>query len=194
MCPPSLIFGQLEAGKLDLIPTCTPEVKVSSSCTALLQSPRTNNVKVCLSLLGTWTGSPEEQWQPGKSTLLSVLVSIQAMIFCENPWENEPGNENDAAASSSGRTASEMYNQEIQSLTTRYAILDWLREPTMRDSVWSHVLTQYFSHHREKIMQKIRTWAVSNRKITGWECSVGRVNLVTELAAALGFTTQRGQN
>lgn len=43
---------------------------------------------VCLSLLGTWTG---ESWKPGESTILQVLLSIQAMILCENPWYNEPG-------------------------------------------------------------------------------------------------------
>lgn len=44
--------------------------------------------KVCLSLLGTWPGQP---WDPSQSTLLQVLVSIQAMILCEDPWYNEPG-------------------------------------------------------------------------------------------------------
>jgi len=38
--------------------------------------------KVCLSLLGTWSGEP---WKPGVSTLLQVLVSIQAMTFCDEP-------------------------------------------------------------------------------------------------------------
>ena len=46
--------------------------------------------KVCLSLLGTWPGEP---WKPGESTLLQVLVSLQAMVFCEQPWYNEPGRE-----------------------------------------------------------------------------------------------------
>jgi ubiquitin-protein ligase len=45
--------------------------------------------KVCLSLLGTWAGSPEENWQPRKSTLLQVLVSIQSMILVEAPYFNE---------------------------------------------------------------------------------------------------------
>ncbi|EFI28700.1 ubiquitinating enzyme [Coprinopsis cinerea okayama7 len=44
--------------------------------------------KVCLSLLGTWPGSPEEQWT-NKSTLLQVLVSIQSMILNEAPYFNE---------------------------------------------------------------------------------------------------------
>ena len=38
--------------------------------------------KVCLSLLGTWHGgSDSEKWQPGKSSLFQVLLSLQGMIF-----------------------------------------------------------------------------------------------------------------
>lgn len=46
--------------------------------------------KVCLSLLGTWAGPG---WQPGKSTLLQVLVSIQSLIMVPDPYFNEPGYE-----------------------------------------------------------------------------------------------------
>jgi hypothetical protein len=44
--------------------------------------------KVCLSLLGTWTGPG---WISGQSTLLQVLISIQSLILCEEPYLNEPG-------------------------------------------------------------------------------------------------------
>jgi len=37
--------------------------------------------KVCLSLLGTWTGQSLENWDPKISTLLQVLVSLQAIIM-----------------------------------------------------------------------------------------------------------------
>jgi ubiquitin-protein ligase len=45
--------------------------------------------KVCLSLLGTWPGSPEEQWNASRSTLLQVLVSVQSMILVDAPYFNE---------------------------------------------------------------------------------------------------------
>jgi hypothetical protein len=44
--------------------------------------------KVCLSLLGTWSGPG---WISGQSTLLQVLISIQSLILCEEPYLNEPG-------------------------------------------------------------------------------------------------------
>lgn len=48
----------------------------------------TDGQKVCLSLLGTWQGPG---WIAGQSTLLQVLISIQSLILCEEPYLNEPG-------------------------------------------------------------------------------------------------------
>ena len=49
-------------------------------CPLLAQSlPRG---KVCLSLLGTWKGPG---WDPKKSSILQVLVSIQSLVFVERP-------------------------------------------------------------------------------------------------------------
>lgn len=46
---------------------------------------------VCPSLLNTWSGSQSEMWTPGKSTMLQVLLSIQALVLNEKPYFNEPG-------------------------------------------------------------------------------------------------------
>ena len=47
--------------------------------------------KVCLSLLGTWSGGQGEAWDPNVSSLLQVLISIQALILVPQPFFNEPG-------------------------------------------------------------------------------------------------------
>jgi len=47
--------------------------------------------KVCLSLLNTWTGSGNEVWNPKSSTILQVLLSLQALVLNENPYFNEAG-------------------------------------------------------------------------------------------------------
>lgn len=49
-----------------------------------------NNGKVCLSILGTWPGRPEEQWGP-HCTILQVLTSIQSLVLVDEPYYNEPG-------------------------------------------------------------------------------------------------------
>lgn len=76
------------------------------------------NGYVCLSLLGTWQGPG---WDPSHSTLLQIFVSIQAMIFCQDPWCNEPGREN-----MGNGVQSKNYNRTIQGLTVRHAMLEWL--------------------------------------------------------------------
>ncbi|XP_020105815.1 probable ubiquitin-conjugating enzyme E2 24 [Ananas comosus] len=47
--------------------------------------------KVCLSLLKTWTGSGSEMWNPESSTVLQVLLSLQALVLNEKPYFNEAG-------------------------------------------------------------------------------------------------------
>ncbi|XP_030506862.2 putative ubiquitin-conjugating enzyme E2 38 [Cannabis sativa] len=49
------------------------------------------NGTVCLSLLNTWSGKTTERWNPAESTVLQVLVSIQALVLNERPYFNEPG-------------------------------------------------------------------------------------------------------
>jgi len=53
--------------------------------------------KVCLSLLKTWRGGPGEMWTSDVSTVMQVLTSIQALIFVDQPYYNEPGYERDSA-------------------------------------------------------------------------------------------------
>ncbi|KAL6850228.1 hypothetical protein ACP4OV_020855 [Aristida adscensionis] len=65
--------------------------------------------KVCLSLLGTWGGKGCEKWNPSQSTMLQVLVSIQALILNEYPYYNEPGYEASANTQTGQRSALE-YN------------------------------------------------------------------------------------
>jgi ubiquitin-conjugating enzyme E2 O len=47
--------------------------------------------KVCLSLLNTWAGTGTEVWNPGSSTILQVLLSLQALVLNEKPYFNEAG-------------------------------------------------------------------------------------------------------
>ncbi|KAF3655073.1 putative ubiquitin-conjugating enzyme E2 25 [Capsicum annuum] len=52
-----------------------------------------NYEKVCLGLLNTWSGKGNEKWLPKTSTMLQVLVSIQALILNANPFFDKPGYE-----------------------------------------------------------------------------------------------------
>ncbi|OCH95740.1 hypothetical protein OBBRIDRAFT_744889 [Obba rivulosa] len=109
-----------------------------------------NNGKVCLSLLGTWPGQPEEQWSP-KSTLLQVVVSIQSMILIDLPYFNEPGY---------GRAVPEdprsiAYNRDVAANTIRWAILDWLKDEH-RDGIWADVIVSHFALRRTNIRKFVQ--------------------------------------
>lgn len=74
--------------------------------------------KVCLSLLGTWAGPG---WISGESTLLQVLVSIQSLIFVDDPYYNEPGYEA-IQGTPIGNKSSEAYNATIRKETLLHTI------------------------------------------------------------------------
>merc|ERR1711874_486932 len=65
--------------------------------------------KVCVSLLGTWSGKGTETWTPN-SNLLQLLVSIQGLILVNEPYFNEAGYERQKGTQQ-GRENSRMYNE-----------------------------------------------------------------------------------
>ncbi|KAK6585937.1 hypothetical protein PZA11_000994 [Diplocarpon coronariae] len=112
---------------------------------------------VCLSLLNTWPGHPSEAWQPGKSTILSVLVSIQAMILgAPLPWENEPGHEG------SGRTPRVLaHKSRVQSRTVRFGMIAWLEnkfDTQTKELIWKDISQTYWKHNGEKVLGYVKEW------------------------------------
>lgn len=125
--------------------------------------------QVCLSLLNTWSGSADEMWQPNKSTILAVLVSVQAMILgAVHPWENEPGPEFRAHTA-----ASDDYTLMVQCKTVKYGMISWLRErdnqarPYHTD-IWKDVSTAYWKHNGEKVLKNVRAWAQTNDRLSNY--------------------------
>ncbi|KAK7264720.1 hypothetical protein RJT34_32330 [Clitoria ternatea] len=49
------------------------------------------NGKVCLSLINTWQGNKNEKWDPSRSTILQLLVSLQGLVLNDMPYFNEAG-------------------------------------------------------------------------------------------------------
>jgi ubiquitin-conjugating enzyme E2 O len=41
--------------------------------------------KVCLSILGTWSGDRTETWSAARSSLLQAFVSIQGLVLVKEP-------------------------------------------------------------------------------------------------------------
>ncbi|OBZ78821.1 Baculoviral IAP repeat-containing protein 6 [Grifola frondosa] len=115
--------------------------------------------KVCLSLLGTWPGRPEEQWS-SKSTLLQVLVSIQSMILVDLPYFNEPG----FGMADPTNGASISYNRNIRKQTIRWAMIEWLKDEH-QNGIWSDVIVSHFSIRNAKIRKCIQQWATEDPSV-----------------------------
>ena len=100
-------------------PNSPPRVHYHSTASERLNPNLYEDGKVCLSLLGTWSGPG---WVSGQSTLLQVLVSIQALILVENPFFNEPGFEKQINTPE-GRQNSDRYNEKARLISLRSAMM-----------------------------------------------------------------------
>ncbi|KAK2383983.1 putative ubiquitin-conjugating enzyme E2 [Trifolium repens] len=107
-------------------PAVPPQVHYHSG--GLRLNPNLYNCgKVCLSLLGTWHGKNSENWIADKSTMLQVLVSIQALILNEKPYFNEPGYAESFRAAE-GQRRSKEYNDNTFILSLK-TMMYTLRKP-----------------------------------------------------------------
>ncbi|KAL5255210.1 hypothetical protein ACHWQZ_G014599 [Mnemiopsis leidyi] len=97
--------------------------------------------KVCLSLLGTWTGKGTEQWTES-SNLLQLLISIQSLVLNSTPYYNEAGF-NKYKETQGGEINAKLYNEMVV-----YKILD-------------HVVRMYNYPH-EAFEQEIRSYHIVN--------------------------------
>ncbi|XP_037876101.1 survivin-1 isoform X3 [Bombyx mori] len=113
-----------------------------------------NDGKVCLSVLNTWHGRPEEKWNAHTSSFLQVLVSIQSLILVPEPYFNEPGYER-SRGTRVGSTASLEYNSNIYQACVRWAMLEHLRNP---EPCFKEVIQTHFWIKRNEIMQTVANW------------------------------------
>jgi len=109
------------------------------------------NGKVCLSLLGTWTGKDSETWCPERSNLLQVLVSILGLVLNTEPYYNEPGFERERDTPQGG-LRSQRYNESV-ALSNYHLMLRVLRTPP---SDFDRLVKRHFAHRRSDILARAR--------------------------------------
>ncbi|KAH9819746.1 hypothetical protein DFH28DRAFT_886164 [Melampsora americana] len=107
--------------------------------------------KVCLSLLGTWDGPG---WIGGKSTLLQVIISIQSMILCQEPYLNEPG-----WATMSGTPASNAYNLNVRRMVVDDAMIESIKNP---NPAFKNVIKTHFRLKSQAIKDQLDQWLVDD--------------------------------
>nr|GMD11485.1 probable ubiquitin-conjugating enzyme E2 24 [Ipomoea batatas] len=103
--------------------------------------------KVCLSLLNTWTGSGNEVWNPKSSTILQVLLSLQALVLNEKPYFNEAGYDTQIGKAD-GEKNSVSYNENAYLVTCK-SMLYLLRKPPKH---FEALIEEHFSKRGEHIL------------------------------------------
>ena len=135
-------------------PNVAPKVNLQTTGGGAIRfNPNLYNCgKVCLSLLGTWQGDQGESWHAKTSTLLQVLMSIQALILVPDPFFNEPGFERNRGTPEGDRQ-SRAYNETIREGTVRYAMIAQLRTPPteLSEAIYTH-----FRLRKKAILEQVR--------------------------------------
>ncbi|XP_055590421.1 (E3-independent) E2 ubiquitin-conjugating enzyme [Uranotaenia lowii] len=133
-------------------PASPPLCHYISYCSDRLNPNLYEDGKVCVSLLGTWSGRGTEVWG-SNSTLLQVIVSIQGLILVDEPYFNEAGYEKQRG-SQQGKENSRMYNEMVllklvQSMTKLVA------NPP---EIFSDQILQHFRQRGLDMYQRIKRW------------------------------------
>lgn len=95
---------------------------------------------------------------PSYSTLLQVLISIQALIFVEKPYYNEPGYER-----SDREQESVNYNKRIRTGTTKWAIIDMIKNPP---PCFADVVRTHFRLTQDRVMETVTNWHGADHALT----------------------------
>ncbi|XP_073814917.1 (E3-independent) E2 ubiquitin-conjugating enzyme UBE2O [Musca autumnalis] len=133
-------------------PKSPPLCHYISYCSDRLNPNLYEDGKVCVSLLGTWTGNDSEMWGP-KSTLLQVIVSIQGLILVPEPYYNEAGYDKQKDTQQ-GRENSRMYNEMVM-IKMVQATTKLIQNPP--EIFRNEVLTHY-KRNGMKMYERIRGW------------------------------------
>ncbi|CAD7703570.1 unnamed protein product [Ostreobium quekettii] len=143
--------------------------------------------KVCLSLLGTWSGSAGERWDAEVSSAFQVLVSIQSLILVPEPYFNEPGYE-EAMHTAPGKQQSKAYNQEIREHSIHRAMIDYLRAPPKG---FEHIVRTHFLLRGDHILATCRKWIAEAEEAKCSTHASRLKGLVEELGRLLQDLKQR---
>ncbi|CAH0395025.1 unnamed protein product [Bemisia tabaci] len=133
-------------------PDQPPLCHYTSYCSDRLNPNLYEDGKVCVSLLGTWSGRGTEMWT-SSSNLLQVLVSIQGLILVSEPYFNEAGYENQKGTQQ-GHSNSQLYNEMVV-LKLVQAMTKLLIHPP---STFQQEIMKHFTARAEKLITRLENW------------------------------------
>jgi len=116
-----------------------------------------NNGKVCLSLINTWEGAPEEKWR-ASCTIVQVLVTIQSMILDKAVAQREPGFESYSLDSEENLA----YSNVIKYANLLWAMREMIRAPPRG---FETVVHSHFRLTKALIAREVANWIASARDL-----------------------------
>ncbi|WVF65350.1 hypothetical protein IAT40_000076 [Kwoniella sp. CBS 6097] len=114
--------------------------------------------KVCLSILGTWSGDASESWNPAKSSLLQVFVSISGLVLVRHPYHCEPAFAK-LEGTKEGKVNSRLYSEKAYVLSRSFVRTALDRPPTglateLRNYYLSRGKLRSVISHASKLIEK----------------------------------------
>mmetsp|Transcript_7678 Transcript_7678/g.14495 ORF Transcript_7678/g.14495 Transcript_7678/m.14495 type:complete len:374 (-) Transcript_7678:1062-2183(-) len=106
---------------------------------------------VCLSVINTWSGDPEEMWNAERSSILQVLLSIQTLVMDCNILEKEPGY-NGYPIDHPGNVA---YCNIVRYLNMKFAILETVRNPPKE---FKEAIDKHFTLKKREVLETLEEW------------------------------------
>lgn len=119
------------------------------------------------------------------------------MVFCDEPWYNEPGRERQP-----NKGASDQYNRSVQEWTIQHAMLPWLNGSSVGKAAadpdtnyfWGEVVRRHFDANGKTIADTVRAW--KNKAGKNGRLAPLTTELVDTMAKGgfvwLGLNSQRG--
>jgi len=124
--------------------------------------------KICLSILGTWTG---DKWTP----LMSVeylLRTVQSLLD-DDPMKHEPG-----------RTGDKEYNKFIRYYSLQYLLIDYLENET--EPEFKNFIVNHTKNNLKKIESlKFNSKQVINKGYTNKSINVNKEDLIKKIKKCL---------
>ena len=133
-------------------PHAPPLCNYVTYCSDKLNPNLYEDGKVCISLLGTWSGKGTEVWTH-KSNLLQVIISIQGLILVSEPYFNEAGYERQKG-SQQGHENSRMYNEMVL-LKLIQATATLLQQPP---SIFKDEIMDHFNDKAIDMINRLERW------------------------------------
>ena len=103
--------------------------------------------KVCLSILGTWSGPA---WSPA-GTFLTVLLSIQSDVMTSVPLLNEPGYEK------APQTEIDEYSNLVEHQNFAFSLIHQMKYPSDGFEVFKNIMLESIQKNKETILKKLES-------------------------------------